>query len=85
VCGLLILQKDMQESLNNFEIRHLVNRNIRNYPNPFEVAAPPPPPPPPDELGGKVRVLKNIFVFSRILSSTTQARMKNDSKQCSAA
>jgi hypothetical protein len=26
----------MQHSLNNFEIRHLISKNIRNYPNPWE-------------------------------------------------
>jgi hypothetical protein len=41
----------MQSSLNNFEIKHLIYKNIRNYPNPFEVHVPPPPPPnPEDEL-----------------------------------
>ena len=25
----------MQESLNNFEIRNLLNKNIQTYPNPF--------------------------------------------------
>jgi hypothetical protein len=36
----------MQHSLNNFEIRHLLHKNIRNYPNPWEVKADDPPPPP---------------------------------------
>lgn len=32
----------MQDSLNNYEIRHLINKNIRNYPNPYEIKAPVP-------------------------------------------
>jgi hypothetical protein len=36
----------MQTSLNNYEIRHLLNKNIRNYPNPWEKKPEPAPLPP---------------------------------------
>ncbi len=49
----------MQESLNNFEIRHLINKNIKNYPNPFDPG--PPPPPPPEDLSLRVSIIYSII------------------------
>ncbi len=51
----------MQESLNNFEIRHFINKNIKNYLNPFDPGRAPPPPP--EDLS-----LRVFFIYSFIKS-----------------
>ena len=70
----MIIFLDMQDSLNNFEIRHLINKNIKNYPNPFEIAAPPPPPP--EDLSLKVKAALLIYAVAQSISLQPRGRRR---------